>query len=164
MNHGNEANEIRALARLLEKGYVYRGLKPVNWCFDCRSALAEAEVEYQDRRDPEIDVGFPFAEQDKIATAFGLDKLPSDKGYAVIWTTTPWTIPANQALNVHPEFDYALVETEKGLLIVAEERAKLPSSEEGRTLLQKRYGLNNWKILATAKGAALEGIRFKHPL
>ena len=164
MNHGNEANEIRALARLLEKGYVYRGLKPVNWCFDCRSALAEAEVEYQDRRDPEIDVAFPFAEQEKIAAAFKMDKLPSDKGYAVIWTTTPWTIPANQALNVHPEFDYALVETEKGLLIVAEERAKLPSSEEGRTLLQKRYGLNNWKILATAKGSALEGIRFKHPL
>lgn len=121
MNHGNEANEIRALARLLEKGYVYRGLKPVNWCFDCGSALAEPKLNIRTGA-IRNDVGFPFAEQDKIATAFGLDKLPSDKGYAVIWTTTPWTIPANQALNVHPEFDYALVETEKGLLIVAEER------------------------------------------
>ena len=104
MNHHNEANEIRALARLLEKGYVFRGLKPVNWCFDCGSALAEAEVEYQDRRDPEIDVGFPFAEPEKVAAAFGLGNLPLPQGYAVIWTT-PWTIPANQALNVHPEFD-----------------------------------------------------------
>ncbi len=164
MNHHNEANEIRALARLLEKGYVFRGLKPVNWCFDCGSALAEAEVEYQDRRDPEIDVGFPFAEPEKVAAAFGLGNLPLPQGYAVIWTTTPWTIPANQALNVHPEFDYALVETEKGLLIVAEERAKLPSSETGKTLLQKRYGLNVWKILASTKGAKLEGIRFRHPL
>lgn len=164
MNHTNEANEIRALARLLEKGYVFRGLKPVNWCFDCGSALAEAEVEYQDRRDPEIDVGFPFAEPEKVAAAFGMSELPLPTGYAVIWTTTPWTIPANQALNVHPEFDYALVETEKGLLIVADERAKLPSSEAGKTLLQKRYGLNVWKILATAKGATLEGIRFRHPL
>ncbi len=164
MNYQNEANEIRALARLLEKGYVFRGLKPVNWCFDCGSALAEAEVEYQDRRDPEIDVGFPFAEPEKIAAAFGLERLPRPDGYAVIWTTTPWTIPANQALNVHPEFNYALVNTEKGLLIVAQERAELPSSEPGKTLLQQRYGLNIWTILASTKGSRLEGIHFKHPL
>ncbi len=112
-------------ASILEKGYVFRGLKPVNWCFDCGSALAEAEVEYQDKRDPAIDVGFPFAEPDKLAHAFGLDKLPTEKGYAVIWTTTPWTIPANQALNVHPEHRYALVQTERNgeaiLLLLAVE-------------------------------------------
>ena len=113
MAFGNEADEIRALGTILEKGYVYRGLKPVNWCFDCGSALAEAEVEYQDKRDPAIDVGFPFVEPEKIARAFGLERLPTDFGYAVIWTTTPWTIPANQALNMHPEYIYALVQTER---------------------------------------------------
>lgn len=101
MNYGNEANELRALARIMEKGYVFRGLKPVNWCFDCGSALAEAEVEYADRKDPAIDVAFPFAQKDKLAAAFGRDSV--EDGAVVIWTTTPWTIPSNQALNVHPE-------------------------------------------------------------
>jgi isoleucyl-tRNA synthetase len=113
MNFSNEADEIRALGTLLEKGYVYRGLKPVNWCFDCGSALAEAEVEYENKRDPSIDVGFPFAEHDKLAAAFGLSALPVQTGYCVIWTTTPWTIPSNQALNMHPEVVYALVKTER---------------------------------------------------
>src|SRR5450830_1377074 len=108
MNFSNEADELRALGTILEKGYVYRGLKPVNWCFDCGSALAEAEVEYENKRDPSIDVGFPFAELDKLAQAFQLDKLPHDIGYCVIGTTTPWTIPSNQALNMHPEITYAL--------------------------------------------------------
>ena len=169
MNFRNEADELRALGKLLEKGFVYRGLKPVNWCFDCGSALAEAEVEYQDKRDPEIDVGFSFAEPEKIAAAFGLAKLPSsenaDEGKIVIWTTTPWTIPSNQALNVHPEFDYALMQTEKGLLILAEERAMRAAAGDAHNChLQKAYGLTQWDKLATCKGAALAGIRFKHPL
>ncbi len=158
MNHGNEADEIRALGQILDKGYVYRGLKPVNWCFDCGSALAEAEVEYQDKRDPAIDVGFPFAEHDKVAQAFGLSSLPCDKGYVVIWTTTPWTIPSNQALNVHPEFDYALVQTERNgeplLLILAKDLVD--------DCLQ-RYGLTG-SVIATTKGEALSLIRFRHPL
>jgi isoleucyl-tRNA synthetase len=157
MDFGNEADEMRALGTILEKGYVYRGLKPVNWCFDCGSALAEAEVEYQDKRDPAIDVGFPFAEPDRIAAAFGLKKLPAAKGYAVIWTTTPWTIPANQALNVHPEFTYALVQTvrngEPTLLILAQDLVE--------SCLQ-RYGLEG-SIIATCKGEALSLINFKHP-
>jgi isoleucyl-tRNA synthetase len=158
MNFGNEADEIRALGKLLEKGYVYRGLKPVNWCFDCGSALAEAEVEYQDKRDPSIDVGFPFAEPAKVAAAFGLKSLPTEKGYAVIWTTTPWTIPANQALNVHPEFAYALVETvrngEPTLLILAEDLVEASL---------QRFGVDG-KVIATAKGEALAGLSFRHPL
>jgi isoleucyl-tRNA synthetase len=157
MDFKNEADEIRVLGKILEKGYVYRGLKPVNWCFDCGSALAEAEVEYQDKRDPAIDVGFPFAEHDKLAHAFGLDKLPTEKGYVVIWTTTPWTIPSNQALNVHPEHRYALVQTERNgetiLLLLAVE---LVSS------CLQRYGLEG-QIIATAPGEALSMIRFKHP-
>jgi isoleucyl-tRNA synthetase len=158
MNYRNESDEIRALGNILDKGFVYRGLKPVNWCFDCGSALAEAEVEYQDKRDPAIDVGFPFAEHDRIAKAFGLSALPVQKGYIIIWTTTPWTIPSNQALNIHPDFTYALVETvrndETVLLILAQDLVEA---------CLKRYGLEG-KTIATCTGAALAMIQFHHPL
>jgi isoleucyl-tRNA synthetase len=133
---------------------VYRGLKPVNWCFDCGSALAEAEVEYEDRKDLAIDVGFPFAEPDKVARAFGLAQLPQAPGYAVIWTTTPWTLPGNQALNVHPEFTYNLVRTERGLLILAADL---------REACLARYALDRREVLGECKGRALEGVRFRHP-
>lgn len=157
MNHSNEANEIRALGGILQKGYVFRGLKPVNWCFDCGSALAEAEVEYADRVDPAVDVAFPFADKPGLAKAFGLESV--DDGAVVIWTTTPWTIPSNQALNVHPELAYALVRvtpaTAHGaLLLVAAERVEA---------CLKAWNLQG-EIIATAPGAALEGLRFHHPL
>jgi isoleucyl-tRNA synthetase len=153
MTPRNEADEMRVLGKLLERGYVYRGLKPVNWCFDCGSALAEAEVEYEDRKDPAVDVGFAFAEPDQVAKAFGLAQLPAKPGFAVIWTTTPWTLPANQALNVHPEFDYHLVDTEKGLLILAAELQEACLA---------RYKLSG-KSLGACKGSTLENIRFRHP-
>jgi isoleucyl-tRNA synthetase len=155
MAPATEAAEIRTLGKLFDRGYVYRGLKPVNWCFDCQSALAEAEVEYEDKTSTTIDVGFPLvdSEREKLAKALGLAKLPDGNVFAVIWTTTPWTIPANQALNIHPEFDYALAETPRGCLILAASRA-----EE----CLKIYELEG-KVLATAKGAALERINFKHP-
>ncbi|MGH8686610.1 MAG: isoleucine--tRNA ligase [Burkholderiales bacterium] len=148
-----EGGEIRVLGRLLELGYVYRGLKPVNWCFDCGSALAEAEVEYEDRKDPAIDVAFPFAEPAKVARAFGLPQLPAKPGFAVIWTTTPWTLPGNQALNVHPDFVYHLVDTDKGLLILAAELQEACLA---------RYKLAG-ETLASCKGRDLERIRFRHP-
>ncbi|MDB5791923.1 MAG: isoleucine-tRNA ligase [Massilia sp.] len=158
MAYGNEADELRALGKLLDKGYVYRGLKPVNWCFDCGSALAEAEVEYQDKRDPAIDVGFPFAEPEKIAAAFGLPQLPASPGFIVIWTTTPWTIPSNQALNVNPEVTYALVQAERDgqplLLILARDLVE--------SCLQ-RFKLEG-QVIATTTGDKLEGMRFKHPM
>ncbi len=91
MNFANEAGEIRALAEMVKGGYVFKGLKPVNWCFDCGSALAEAEVEYQDKQSDAIDVAFPCAQPEALAAAFGLDALPKPAS-AVIWTTTPWTI------------------------------------------------------------------------
>src|SRR5690606_6876398 len=149
---------------ILSKGYVFRGLKPVNWCFDCGSALAEAEVEYADRTDPSVDVGFPFepAELAKLAQAFGLPALPIARGYAVIWTTTPWTIPANQALNLHPEFDYALVRVADwqgapALLIVAADLV------EDCLKRWKLDGEGQWEVLAKCKGTALELIAFRHP-
>jgi len=152
----NEADEIRTLGKLLEKGYLYRGLKPVNWCFDCQSALAEAEVEYEDRVDPAIDVGFPLTdagERAKVAHAFGLTALPEGPTHAVIWTTTPWTIPSNQELNVQQEITYALVETPRGHLVLASELVAASLA---------RYGLPG-RIVATAPGAALERIEFDHP-
>ena len=152
MDFANEAGEIRALAEMVKQGFVFKGLKPVNWCFDCGSALAEAEVEYADKKSQTIDVAFPIADADKLAAAFGLNSL--DKPAAiVIWTTTAWTIPANQALNVHPEFTYALVDTGDRLLILAEELVE--------SCLQ-RYGLEG-TVLATTEGSALELINFRHP-
>jgi isoleucyl-tRNA synthetase len=155
MDYANEANEIRTLGALLEKGYLYRGLKPVNWCFDCHSALAEAEVEYEDRQDIAIDVAFALekGEQEKLARAFGLAALPDSAVAAVTWTTTPWTIPANQALNVNPEFTYALVETPRGLLLLAQD---LVAASLARFKLEGN-------VIATVPGAALELIRFRHP-
>src|SRR5688572_10148566 len=147
-----EAEEIRVLGRLLEKGYVYRGLRPVNWCFDCGSALAEAEVEYENRKDPAIDVAFECAEPEKLKAAFGA--APAGKAFAAIWTTTPWTIPGNQALNVHPELEYALVETERGALILATELQEACLA---------RYKLSG-RRLGTCKGRQLENLRFRHPL
>ena len=155
MNFRAEANEIRALAKIMAKGFVFRGLKPVNWCFDCGSALAEAEVEYQDKVDLAVDVAFPLRDDEraKLARAFGLATLPDKPVAAAIWTTTPWTIPANQALNLHPEFSYDLVDTERGLLVLASDR--------------KEACLTSWGLtgttLAATRGDALALIRFRHP-
>jgi isoleucyl-tRNA synthetase len=150
-----EADEIRTLGRMIERGFVYRGLKPVNWCFDCNSALAEAEVEYLDKKSPVVDVAFPLAAEDegKLAAAFGLPSLGKPAA-TVIWTTTPWTIPSNQALNLHPELTYALVDCGDRWLLLAESLVE--------SCLQ-RYGLKG-RIAATALGQKLELIRFKHPL
>ena len=154
LDFGNEAGEVRALAEMVKRGWVFKGLKPVNWCFDCGSALAEAEVEYQDKQSPAIDVGFKCVDADQLAAAFGLAELPAGKdAFAVIWTTTPWTIPANQALNVHPEHEYALVDTPRGLLVLMTELTEASL---------KRFGLEG-SIVARASGAKLDKIRFQHP-
>jgi isoleucyl-tRNA synthetase len=154
----NEADELRALGTIMEAGFVFRGLKPVNWCFDCGSALAEAEVEYQERTDLAVDVGFAFTDRARLAAAFGLPSLPGGAGFAVIWTTTPWTLPANQALNLHPDFEYALVATERDgaplTLLLAKERVE-PCLAAWR--------LPAGTVLATAPGRALELLEFRHP-
>jgi isoleucyl-tRNA synthetase len=152
MDFGNEANEIRALKRIMERGFVYRGLKPVYWCFDCGSSLAEFEIEYADKKSQTLDVAFKCAEPEKLAAAFGLDSLAKD-AFAVIWTTTAWTIPANQALNLNPELEYALVDTERGILLLAS------------VLVEKcleRYQLTG-TVLATAQGKNLALLNFMHP-
>ncbi len=151
----NEADEIRAVGELYRRGYLFKGLKPVNWCFDCGSALAEAEVEYQDKKSPAIDVGFRLdaSERERVAHAFGVAALPEDDCFTVIWTTTPWTIPSNQALNMHPDFTYELVKTERGCLILAAEL---------RAAALERFGLQG-QVLGACKGAALAQVKFRHP-
>ncbi len=153
MDPANESGELRALKRVIERGFVYRGLKPVYWCFDCGSSLAEFEIEYADKRSETLDVAFACAEPDKLAAAFGLPSL-AKHAYAVIWTTTAWTIPANQALNLNPALDYALVDTPRGLLLLAAVLVE-------RCL--ERYGLQG-TVLASARGEKLGGIAFRHPL
>ncbi len=153
MDFANEAGELRALKRVMERGFVYRGLKPVYWCFDCGSSLAEFEIEYADKKSQTLDVGFLCAEPDKLAAAFGLPEIVGES-FAVIWTTTAWTIPANQALNLNPALDYALVHTERGQLVLA-------ASLVDKCL--ERYGLQG-RVIATAKGEKLGGIAFRHPL
>ena len=156
MDFANEAGEIRAFKRVIERGFVYRGLKPVYWCFDCGSSLAEFEIEYADKKSDTLDVAFEAADNAALAEAFDLKELPGQakSAFAVIWTTTAWTLPANQALNVNPELVYALVDTQKGLLVLAE------------SLVEKcleRYKLEG-KVVATTTGTKLGGLNFKHPL
>jgi isoleucyl-tRNA synthetase len=152
MDFATEGAEIRALSRIWKNGLLYRGLKPVNWCIDCGSALAEAEVEYEDKTSPAIDVGFEVVDQEHLATAFGI-AVPAGPQYAVIWTTTPWTLPGNRAVAVGAEIEYALVATPKGHLILAAELVE--------KVLQ-RYGLEG-RVEARASGTSLEGIRVRHP-
>ncbi|MDO4937926.1 MAG: isoleucine--tRNA ligase, partial [Sutterellaceae bacterium] len=154
MNHANEAAEIRALAKIVEKGYVYRGLKPVNWCFDCQSALAEAEVEYQDKGSYAIDVAFRLTDEDKSKVEGIFGRKIDKPCYVVIWTTTPWTIPANQALNMHPDVDYDLIDCGDKFLILAD-----ALQEESL----KRYGFEG-KVVSSSKGDRFDHVRFRHPL
>ncbi len=156
MDFANEAGEIRAFKRVIERGFVYRGLKPVYWCFDCGSSLAEFEIEYADKKSDTLDVAFEAADKAALAKAFDLSELPGQpkSAFAVIWTTTAWTLPANQALNVNPELVYALVNTDKGMLVLAE------------SLVEKcleRYKLEG-QVVATTTGNKLGGLNFKHPL
>ena len=168
MDFVNEAGEIRAFKRVVERGFVYRGLKPVYWCFDCGSSLAEFEIEYADKKSQTLDVGFEAENPEDVLRAFfpaGEDRTAAGlthsakKAFAVIWTTTAWTLPANQALNLNPDLLYALVDTPRGLLILAE------------SLVEKclaRYGQDGaaltGNVIATTQGKNLGGINFRHPL
>lgn len=152
MDYKTEADIMRALGDIYKNGYLYQGSKPVHWCVDCGSALAEAEVEYEDVNSPAIDVGFKFVDNIALGKAFGVE-VKGD-AFAVIWTTTPWTLPANQAVSVHPELNYDLVQTSKGLMVLVHELVEA-------TL--KRYGEEETKLLGTCQGADLKGLQLQHP-
>ena len=158
-----EAEQLRAFARIIENGHVYKGYKPVHWCLDCQSALAEAEVEYEDKTSPAIDVRFPVADpEDFLKRCFASDSgQPAGQAKQIaipIWTTTPWTLPANQAVALHPDFEYSLIEQDLGqgvewLLIATE----LLESVLGR------YGAGKPRVVGTCRGAALKGLMLGHP-
>jgi isoleucyl-tRNA synthetase len=149
-----EADTLRVLGQIQQAGYLYQGAKPVHWCVDCGSALAEAEVEYEDKTSPAIDVGFAVADPADLARRFDIATI-DEPIQIVIWTTTPWTLPANQAVALHPDFQYALVRTTKGLLILAESL---------REAALTRYGLSEGaEVIAHTTGQALEGVLLWHP-
>ena len=152
MDFKTEADIMRALGEIQKNGYLYQGSKPVHWCVDCGSALAEAEVEYEDVNSPAIDVGFKVVDSAALGKAFGVEV--SGDAYAVIWTTTPWTLPANQAVSVNANLTYDLVKTSRGLLILAQDLAK--------TTLE-RYAETDAVVLASCLGAALEKLVLQHP-
>jgi isoleucyl-tRNA synthetase len=148
MNHEYEAVVAGALLDFMEKGFVYRGRKPVHWCIYDTTALAEAEVEYEDHTNPSVWVKFAVVGGGKSELR-GMSDVS-----AVIWTTTPWTLPHNRALAFHPDFEYVTVETEKGALLLAADRvAALPSE----------CGIKEVRLRSRAKGRDFEGVKFQHP-
>ena len=154
MDFSYEANMIRALAKIHENGHINKGFKPVHWCTSCGSALAEAEVEYADKTSPAIDVKFKINDTQQLAKAFGVSDINED-AFAVIWTTTPWTIPANQAIAVHNKLNYSLVKLDGFYIILAETLVEQTLS---------RYTIGDFEILATTSGDKLIGITAEHPL
>jgi isoleucyl-tRNA synthetase len=155
-----EAQQLRAFGRIIENGHLYKGVKPVHWCLDCRSALAEAEVEYEERTSPAIDVAFRVTDQRDLERRMGLaaGSLGDTPADLIIWTTTPWTLPANQAVALRDEFRYALVEAERD-----GERSRLILAAELLDPCLKRFGMTRLAVLAEAEGRALEGMRLQHP-
>ncbi|SJZ30609.1 isoleucine--tRNA ligase [Selenihalanaerobacter shriftii] len=145
-----EAKQIEVFGEMIKKGYLYKGLKPVHWCPDCGTALAEAEVEHEDSRGPSIYVKFPV----KDSMTIGDTELTSERSYVVIWTTTPWTIPSNMAISVHSDFEYVVVEAEGDLLVLAKDLL-----EE----VMEIVGIDEYEVIEETKGDELEGLVTKHP-
>lgn len=155
MDFQTEADEIRVFGQLVKNGYLFRGLRSVNWCLECASALAEAEIEYDDHRSFAIDVAFAVADIPAFAQA--LHRPPSDfhEGVrVVIWTTTPWTLPSNRAVCVHRDFQYEIYRTDQGLLLLAKELAQA---------CLMRYGAGSATLIGQCQGAQLEHLLLYHP-
>ncbi|WP_047679094.1 MULTISPECIES: isoleucine--tRNA ligase [Xenorhabdus] len=156
MDFKTEADIIRALGRIIDNDHLLKGVKPVHWCTDCGSSLAEAEVEYYDKTSPSIDVCFTAVDADAVYAKFAksgmeLQNLPVS---LVIWTTTPWTLPANRAISLGSEITYQLVKVNNECLILA---AELVES------VMQRAGITVWEVIGDCKGADLELMRFNHP-
>jgi isoleucyl-tRNA synthetase len=154
-----EAQQIRALGKVIQNGHLYIGAKPVYWCLDCRSALAEAEVEYEDKTSPAIDVAFRVADAADFSRRIGVAIDAALPVSVVIWTTTPWTLPANEAVALRAEFQYVLVEFEHG-----ERRERMVLAEGLAAACMARYGAgSSARELARFEGRALEGLQLQHP-
>src|SRR5690606_28393093 len=166
-----EADMLRALAKIVENGHLARGVKPVHWCFDCGSALAEAEIEYADKTSPAVDVAYDAIDARAMAAAFGVTALGATDGSAAgdaatdaivslpIWTTTPWTLPASMAVTLGAELDYVLVEGPPR----GDRRVLLVLAEALHAVALQRYGVTEPRVLGRAQGAALEHLQLQHP-
>ena len=157
-----EAEQLRAFALIIKNGHVYKGFKPVHWCLNCRSALAEAEVEYEDKTSPSVYVRFAVVDGEDLAARMAISPeqrgLAEDSTSIAIWTTTPWTLPANRAVAVHPQFTYSLVEFDLG-----GGRERLLLADELVASVMGGLGVTTWVVSAQAKGEALEHLSLKHP-
>ena len=160
MNFKTEANIVRSLGKIIKNGHLHKGDKPVHWCTDCGSALAEAEVDYKDKTSQAIDVKFRVVDEESFIGCF--HNVPEHHGEGplsiVIWTTTPWTLPANLAVAVHPDFEYVIVQAE-----TAQGKERLVVAEDLMKDAMARYGIDHYQVLAYGKGAALENQKLKHP-
>ena len=161
MDYRFEANIVRTLSKIISNGHLTRGHKPVHWCCDCGSALAEAEVEYQDKTSPAIDVRFSVADEAELLAR--MEHAPGNHAgegpvNVVIWTTTPWTLPANQAVALHPDLEYVLVQCDgqygKERLLIAEALMKD---------VMAKWGLDDYRVVATCLGQSLESVKLEHP-
>ena len=152
-----EADMIRALASIIDGGHLMQGAKPVNWCFDCGSALAEAEIEYQDKTSPAIDVLFPAADAAALFAAFGASPVDAEAGIP-IWTTTPWTLPANEAVTLHADLEYVLLSG-----AVNDRQVVLVLARDLLAAVSERIGLEQTSEIGSAPGAALEHLPLRHP-
>lgn len=157
MNFSFEADEIRALAKIIDKGHLERGQKPVHWCTACGSALAEAEVEYRDKKSPAIDVAFDVVDEAASMAKFGLTETVSPISVP-IWTTTPWTLPANQAVSVNPHFDYVLVRA-----MVADRNRYLIVAKTLLDSVMQRYQASDYEVLGETTGDTLADLTLQHP-
>ncbi|HYW03939.1 MAG TPA: class I tRNA ligase family protein, partial [Gammaproteobacteria bacterium] len=153
-----EADEIRAFGRIVENGHLHRGFKPVHWCIDCGSALAEAEVEYDDKTSTAVDVRFLAVDRDAFLAACGVADAGDGPVSVPIWTTTPWTLPGNRAVALHPELEYVLIEVDLG-----RGREYLLVAAELLEAVADRYGMASQRVVARCPGAALEGLLLRHP-
>jgi isoleucyl-tRNA synthetase len=158
-----EAEQLRAFSLIIKNGHLYKGFKPVHWCLNCRSALAEAEVEYEDKTSPSVYVRFEVVDRADLARRLGISaeqqqSLSDEPTSIAIWTTTPWTLPANRAVAVHPQFSYSLVEFELG-----GRRERLMLADELVAAVMQALGVTTWVALAQAKGEALEYLNLQHP-
>ena len=157
-----EAQQLHAFGRIIARGHLYKGVKPVHWCLDCRSALAEAEVEYEERVSPAIDVAFRVASNADLAARLGSSaaELGGDPVDVVIWTTTPWTLPANQAVALRAEFRYVLASMP---VPQGHERRRIIVAAELLAACLARYGISEARVITEFEGRVLEGLRLEHP-
>jgi len=153
-----EANIIRTLGKIAENGHLHKGFKPVHWCMDCGSALAEAEVEYKDKVSPAIDVTFDVIDRETFLSNCGVSADVDGQVALAIWTTTPWTLPANLAVSLHPELDYVLVAFEQ-----EGTKRNVLFAEALHEAVMQRLGVDSFTILGRSKGAALEKLLLQHP-